>query len=59
MRVGGGRAQGLRADPAFGQERAQPLGVAGDEGKRLNCNDFSDFAGVVNRLSQLVMFAFP
>ena len=53
MRIGGGRAQRLRADPAFGQERAQPLGIAGDEGKRLNCNDFSDFPGVLNRLFQL------
>ena len=48
MRVGGGRAQRLRADPAFGQEQAETLGVAGDEGKRLNRNDFSYFAGVVN-----------
>ncbi len=48
MRVGGGRAQRLRADPAFGQEQAETLGVAGDEGKRLNRNDFSYFAGVVS-----------
>ena len=52
MRIGGGRAQGLRADSAFGQEQAQPLGLAGDEGKRLNRNDFSDFPGVLNRLFQ-------
>ena len=50
MRVGGGRAQGLRADPALGQKQAQPLGIAGDKGKRLNRHDFSYFAGVVSRL---------
>ena len=59
MRVGGGRAQGLRTDPGFGQEQAQPLGIAGDEGKRLNRNDFSYFPGVVNRLFQRWPFAFP
>ena len=58
MRIGGGRTQRLRTDPAFGQEQAQPLGIAGDEGKRLNRNDFSDFAGVVNRLSQLMCLPF-
>src|ERR1700722_17276340 len=51
-RVGGGMAQRLRTQPAFGQEQAQPLGVAGDEGKRLNRNDFSNFPGVSNRLLQ-------
>ncbi len=50
MRVGGGRAQRLRADPGFGQKQAETLGVAGDEGKRLNRNDFSYFAGVVSAL---------
>ena len=45
--------------PDLGQEQAQPLGVAGDEGKRLNRNDFSHFPGVVNRLFQLMLFAFP
>ena len=58
MRVGRGGAQGLRTDSAFGQEQAQPLGVAGDEGKRLNRNDFSYFAGVVNRLFQLMCLPF-
>jgi hypothetical protein len=58
MRVGGGRAQGLRTNPAFGQKRAQPLGVAGDEGKRLNCNDFSYFPGILNRLFQLMCLPF-
>ena len=43
----------------LGQESAQPLGIAGDEGQRLNRNDFSDFAGVLNRLFQLARFAFP
>ena len=52
MRVGGGRPQRLRAQSAFGQEQAQPLGVAGNEGQRLNRNDFSYFPGVVNRLFQ-------
>ena len=52
-RVGRGVTQGLRTDAGFGQEQAQPLGIAGDEGKCLNCNDFSYFPGVVNRLSQL------
>ena len=53
MRVGGGRAQRLRADPAFGQKRTQTFGVPCDEGEGLNCNDFSHFPGVVNRLFQL------
>ena len=57
-RVGGGGAQGLRANSAFGQEQAQPLGIAGDEGKRLNRNDFSYFPGVVNRLFQLIRLPF-
>ena len=52
LRVGGGRPQRLRADSAFGQKQAQPLGIGGNEGQRLNCNDFSHFAGVVNRLFQ-------
>ena len=38
--------------PGFGQEQAQPLGIASNKGQRLNCNDFSHFAGVVNRLFQ-------
>ena len=59
MRIGGGRAQGFRTDSAFGQEQAQPLGVAGDKGKRLNCNDFSYFAGVVNSAFSSLIFAFP
>ncbi len=57
-RVGGGGAQALRADSQFGQEQAQPLGLAGDEGQRLNRNDFSYFPGVVNRLFQLVRLPF-
>ena len=52
LRVGGGGPQRLRADSALGQKQAQPLGVAGNEGQRLNCNDFSYFPGVVNRLFQ-------
>src|SRR4029078_13455151 len=52
LRVGGGRPQRLRADSAFGQKKAQPLGLGGNEGQRLNCNDFSYFARVVNRLFQ-------
>ena len=52
LRIGGGFAQGFRADPGFGQEQAQPLGIAGDEVQGLNRNDFSDFPGVLNRLFQ-------
>ena len=52
IRILGGMAQGLRADPRLGQEQAQPLGIAGNEGQRLNRNDFSDFARVLNRLFQ-------
>jgi hypothetical protein len=58
MRIGRSGAQGLRTDSAFGQEQAQPLGVARDKGKRLNGNNFSYFPGVVNRLSQLVCLPF-
>ena len=58
LRVGGGGAQRLRTDSGLGQEQAQPLGIAGDEGQRLNRNDFSYFAGVLNRLFQR-LFAFP
>src|SRR6266850_705084 len=50
--VGGGRAQRLRADPAFGQKKTQPFRIAGNKTQRLNCNDFSHFPGVVNRLFQ-------
>ena len=57
-RVGGGCAQRLRADSAFGQKKAQPLRLGGNEGKRLNCNDFSYFPGVVNRLFQLIGLPF-
>jgi len=59
LRVGGGRPQRLRADSAFGQKQAQPLGIGGNERQRLNRNDFSHFAGVVNRLFQQTGFAFP
>ncbi len=52
IRVGGGIAQGLRTDACLSQEQAKPLRIAGDEGERLNRNDFSDFARVVNRLFQ-------
>jgi Tfp pilus assembly pilus retraction ATPase PilT len=53
IRVDGGRgAQRLRTDAAFGQEQAQPFGIAGNKTQRLNCNDFSHFAGIVNRLFQ-------
>jgi hypothetical protein len=52
LRVGGGGAQRLRTDSAFGQKQAQPLRLGGNEGQRLNRNDFSDFPGVVNRLFQ-------
>src|ERR1700733_950612 len=50
--IGGGTAQRLRSDAAFGQERAQPLGIACDKGKRLNRNDFSYFSGVPCGFSQ-------
>jgi hypothetical protein len=50
MWLGCSRTEGLRPDPRFGQEQAQPPGIAGDEGKRLNGNYFSYFPGVVNRL---------
>ena len=42
----------LRTDAAFGQEKAQPFRIAGNKTQRLNCNDFSHFARVVNRLFQ-------
>lgn len=51
-RIGGGAAQGVGSDSAFGEERAQPLGIACDKGKRLNRNDFSYFPGVPRGLSQ-------
>lgn len=50
--IGCGAAQGLRPDPAFGQERAQPFGVACDKGKGLNRNDFSNFSWVPIDFSQ-------
>ena len=31
--ISGGAAQGLRSDPGFGQERAQPFGIACDKRK--------------------------
>jgi hypothetical protein len=52
-RVGGRGAQRLRTDSTFGQEQAQPLRVAGDEGKCLNSNYFSYFPGVLKALFQL------
>ena len=52
MRVGGGRAQRLRTDSTFGEEKAKTLRVAGDKRERLNRNDFSYFTGIVNRLFQ-------
>ncbi len=51
-RVRGGGAQRLRADPALGQKQAKALGIAGNERKRLNRNDFSYFSGAVSRLLQ-------
>ena len=53
LRVAGGRPQGFRPDTAFGQELTQPLRFAGNKAQRLNCNDFSYFAGVMNRLLQV------
>jgi hypothetical protein len=47
MRVCGGSAQRLWTDAGFGQEQAQPFGSSGNEGKRLNGNDFSHFARVL------------
>ena len=58
LRVGGGRAQRLRTDSGLGKEQAQPLRIASNEAQRLNCNDFSYFSGVVNRLFQLVGLPF-
>ena len=52
MRVGDGRAQRLRTDSTFGEEKAKTLRVAGDKRERLNRNDFSYFTGIVNRLFQ-------
>jgi len=49
FRVGRCRAQRFRADSRFGQELAEPPGLAGNEGQRLNRNDFSDFAWVVEQ----------
>src|SRR5579872_3537545 len=57
-RVGGGAAQRVGSDPAFGQERTQPLGIAGYEGKRLNRNDFSHFPGISAAFSQALNLPF-
>jgi len=51
-RIGRSTAKRVRPDPAFGQERTQPLGVAGNKRKCLNGNDFSHFPGVSRGLSQ-------
>src|SRR5262249_2164154 len=51
-RVGGGLAQGVRANSRLGQERTQPFRVARYEAQRLNRNNFSDFPGDLNRLCQ-------
>ena len=51
-RIGSCTSQGFRSDAAFGQERAKPLGVSRDKGKRLNCNDFSCFPGISRGFSQ-------
>jgi hypothetical protein len=56
--VGRRRPQRLRADSRLRQECAQPLRIAGNVGQRLNCNDFSYFAGVLNRLFQLTGLPF-
>jgi hypothetical protein len=50
--IGGSAAQRFGSDAAFSQERTQPFGIAGDKGKRLNCNDFSYFPRVSRGLSQ-------
>ena len=52
LRISGGTAQGIRTNPAFGQERAQPVGIRGDERERLNRNDFSYFPRVPRRFYQ-------
>ena len=52
IRVRCRRAQAFRSDPGLGQEITQPLGLAGEKRKRLNRNDFSDFAGFLSRLFQ-------
>ncbi len=36
--------------PLSARKRPKSFGIAGNEAQRLNCNDFSHFAGVVNRL---------
>src|SRR5580658_7418028 len=58
-RIGGGTAKRIGPDPALGQERPQPLGVAGNERKCLNCNDFSHFPGIARGLSQEGYLPFP
>jgi len=59
MRIGGGRAQRLRADPAFGQEQARRSGVAGDERKALEPPRFQLLRGGCECALSLVVFAFP
>jgi hypothetical protein len=58
LRVCRGRPQRLRANAAFGQKQPQSLRVASNKTQRLNCNDFSHFAGVVNRLFQYLGLPF-
>jgi len=58
FRVGGGRAQSLRADPVSARNSLSAR-VAGNEGKCLNRNDFSHFSGIVEQVFSTEMFAFP
>jgi len=52
LRLGRRGAQVLRADSGFGQKGPQKPGIPSDEVKRLNSNEFSYFAGILNSLLQ-------
>jgi hypothetical protein len=52
LRIGRGATEVLGTDSGFGQKGPQKPGIPADEVKRLNRNEFSYFAGILNSLFQ-------
>jgi len=58
-RLARGRANRGWIDSACGEERREPLGLAGEIGKRLNRKAFRSFAAAMYVFRYHIMFSFP
>ncbi len=59
VRLSGGVAKRVRPNSGQGQKGAEPLGILGEKGKRLNSHHFRHFARISSGLLHAVPFAFP